>query len=137
MKITQPRLASALHEDIDIQTALEKNDEDLIEYSFKGLRIEGIKKSNLSVQSCLFANCSFGTCSIRKSQFSDVIFKNCDLSNVNLSGCGFHRVEFTGCKLMGTNMADGIFNHITFEECPGRIYEPFDEQNAIYTIHQL
>ena len=95
MRITHPRLANALHESTNIQTVLEKNDEDLIEYSFKSLRIEGIKKSNLSVQSCVFSNCSFGT------------------------GCGFHRVEFIGCKLMGTNMSDGIFNHITFEECRG------------------
>ena len=119
MRITHPRLANALHESTNIQTVLEKNDEDLIEYSFKSLRIEGIKKSNLSVQSCVFSNCSFGTCCIQKSQFSDVVFKNCDLSNVNLTGCGFHRVEFIGCKLMGTNMSDGIFNHITFEECRG------------------
>lgn len=51
MRITHPRLANALHESTNIQTVLEKNDEDLIEYSFKSLRIEGIKKSNLSVQS--------------------------------------------------------------------------------------
>ena len=119
MKITQPRLENVLHEDTEIQTALEKNDEDLTGYSFKSQRIEGVKKSNLSVQSCIFSNCSFGACSIRKSQFSDVVFKNCDLSNVNLTECGFHRVEFTGCKLMGTNMSDGTFNHITFEECRG------------------
>ena len=87
MRITHPRLANALHESTNIQTVLEKNDEDLIEYSFKSLRIEGIKKSNLSVQSCVFSNCSFGTCCIQKSQFSDVVFKNCDLSNVNLTGC--------------------------------------------------
>ena len=62
MRITHPRLANALHESTNIQTVLEKNDEDLIEYSFKSLRIEGIKKSNLSVQSCVFSNCSFGTC---------------------------------------------------------------------------
>ena len=54
MRITHPRLANALHESTNIQTVLEKNDEDLIEYSFKSLRIEGIKKSNLSVQSCAF-----------------------------------------------------------------------------------
>ena len=54
MRITHPRLANALHESTNIQTVLEKNDEDLIEYSFKSLRIEGIKKSNLSVQSCVF-----------------------------------------------------------------------------------
>ena len=119
MKITQPRLENVLHEDTEIQTALEKNDEDLTGYSFKSQRIEGVKKSNLSVQSCIFSNCSFGACSIRKSQFSDVVFKNCDLSNVNLTECGFHRVEFTGCKLMGTNMSDGTFNHITFDECRG------------------
>lgn len=59
MRITHPRLANALHESTNIQTVLEKNDEDLIEYSFKSLRIEGIKKSNLSVQSCVFSNCSF------------------------------------------------------------------------------
>lgn len=53
MRITHPRLANALHESTNIQTVLEKNDEDLIEYSFKSLRIEGIKKSNLSVQSCV------------------------------------------------------------------------------------
>ena len=47
MRITHPRLANALHESTNIQTVLEKNDEDLIEYSFKSLRIEGIKKSNL------------------------------------------------------------------------------------------
>ena len=29
MKITQPRLENVLHEDTEIQTALEKNDEDL------------------------------------------------------------------------------------------------------------
>ena len=58
MRITHPRLANALHESTNIQTVLEKNDEDLIEYSFKSLRIEGIKKSNLSVQSCVFSNCS-------------------------------------------------------------------------------
>ena len=46
MRITHPRLANALHESTNIQTVLEKNDEDLIEYSFKSLRIEGIKKSN-------------------------------------------------------------------------------------------
>ena len=45
MRITHPRLANALHESTNIQTVLEKNDEDLIEYSFKSLRIEGIKKS--------------------------------------------------------------------------------------------
>lgn len=44
MRITHPRLANALHESTNIQTVLEKNDEDLIEYSFKSLRIEGIKK---------------------------------------------------------------------------------------------
>lgn len=119
MKITQPRLSNTLHESTNIQIMLEKNDEDLTGYSFKSLRIEGVKKGNLSVQSCVFSNCSFGACNIRKSQFSDVVFKNCDLSNINLTGCGFHRVEFIGCKLMGTNMADGIFNHITFEECRG------------------
>lgn len=54
MKITQPRLANTLHENTDIQTALEKNDEDLTEYSFKSLRIEGLRKNNLSVQSCVF-----------------------------------------------------------------------------------
>ena len=56
MRITHPRLANALHESTNIQTVLEKNDEDLIEYSFKSLRIEGIKKSNLSVQSCVFGS---------------------------------------------------------------------------------
>ena len=35
MRITHPRLANALHESTNIQTVLEKNDEDLIEYSFK------------------------------------------------------------------------------------------------------
>lgn len=35
MKITQPRLENVLHEDTEIQTALEKNDEDLTGYSFK------------------------------------------------------------------------------------------------------
>ena len=38
MRITHPRLANALHESTNIQTVLEKNDEDLIEYSFKSLR---------------------------------------------------------------------------------------------------
>lgn len=32
MRITHPRLANALHESTNIQTVLEKNDEDLIEY---------------------------------------------------------------------------------------------------------
>lgn len=134
MRITHPRLANALHESTNIQTVLEKNDEDLIEYSFKSLRIEGIKKSNLSVQSCVFSNCSFGTCCIQKSQFSDVVFKNCDLSNVNLTGCGFHRVEFIGCKLMGTNMSDGIFNHITFEECRGEYMNLSMSKMRIYKL---
>ena len=56
MKITQPRLSNTLHESTNIQIMLEKNDEDLTGYSFKSLRIEGVKKSNLSVQSCVFGS---------------------------------------------------------------------------------
>ena len=66
MKITHPRLTTSLHEGTDIQTVLEKNDEDLTEYSFKNIRIEKVKKRNFSVQSCIFNNCSFVACSIQK-----------------------------------------------------------------------
>ena len=59
MKITQPRLANTLHENTDIQTALEKNDEDLTEYSFKSLcfyqlQLWNVQHTEIPIQRCSF-----------------------------------------------------------------------------------
>ena len=97
MKITAPRITAVLKEDVALDEVLLKEEEDLTELAFKNQRVFEIKTKNISMQSCLFTNCMLIGCSIKKSQFSDIIFRNCDLSNVNFSESGFHRVEFIDC----------------------------------------
>lgn len=86
------------------------------------------------MQSCLFTNCMLIGCSIKKSQFSDIIFRNCDLSNVNFSESGFHRVEFIDCKLIGANFSESSLNHITFSNCKAEYINLTMKQIKIYRL---
>lgn len=83
MKITAPRITAVLKEDVALDEILLNDGEDLTEFTFRNQRVFEIKTKNISMQSCLFTNCMLIGCSIKKSQFSDIIFRNCDLSNVN------------------------------------------------------